>query len=253
MRRITFYIVVALLAFGIGSLFAVCFCQDHSLKLAVKEMPSESKIIKQNINDKMPEAKFSCEDEATKAVWTKLAKNKDFIEDAYSVIEARQIKNCQELFDRYSINLNNDDSNEIVLKGGYILFCNSGGDCATWIVSKMDNEYQIIFEAAAGESIEAIQILKEKSHNFQNIKTKLYNGWSEDNIGFFEFDTNEYKIKRCFEDANSGYEIAPFVDEIRDGKLVPAKLEKCVNIQKFIAGKPKKPESLQNLSPHDMM
>ena len=227
MRRITFYFLIALLAFGIGSFIAVNAYWNFSSLIAIVET-STDKIVEQTSKASVSKTKFTCEDEAVKTVWDKLRKDKNFIDDAYSVIEARGINNCQELFDRYSVNLNDDESNEIVLKGGYILFCGSGGDCRTWIVSKVQNEYSIIFDGKASESAEGIRSLQKTSHNFKDIKVKLNNHWESDNIGFFKFDGKQYRIKKCFVDVNSGYEIAPVINETRDEKLSPVKLENCL-------------------------
>ena len=117
MRRYAFYFAVALLAFGIGSSLAVSFYWSSSLEVVEQEKQTEIKSIEQNKTDELPKAEFSCEDEATETVWEKLKSDKDFIENVHYVIEAHQIKNCQELFVRQSIDLDKDKPNEIILRG----------------------------------------------------------------------------------------------------------------------------------------
>lgn len=224
MRRWAFYLSVALLAFGIGSFLAISFYWTGSLKIAVEETNTEIKPIEQIKTDKLPKAEFSCEDEATKTVWEKLEKDENFIKWTNFAIESHRINNCQELFVRQSVDLNKEKPNEIILKGNRPLFCGSGGDCKTWIVSKINNKYRIIFEAFAGEDSDSLQFLSKKTHEFKEIKIKRNNGWEADSFGFFNFDGKQYRIKKCFKDINSEYEF----DDIYDEKLISVKLNNCL-------------------------
>ena len=224
MSRIVFYIVVSFLAFGIGSFIAIKFYWSSSSTITVIETPTENKIVEQNANGKVSEARFICEDEAVKTIWDKLEKDSNFIEDAYYVIEARQIKNCQELFNIQLVELNGDKSDEFIIKGNEILFFNSGGNFPAWIVSRFDDEYKIIFDGIADFDEDGIKTLDKKKHNFKNLKIKKPNGWESDNFGFFEFDGKEYKIKKCVENVNSAYDY----DNIRGEKLISVKPKRCL-------------------------
>lgn len=223
MRRYLFYLAIALSAFVIGAFVAAKFW-NQSLMTVKNETPPEIKTVAQVNPDNPSKSKFSCEDEAVKTVWAKLEKDKTEIEDIYRVLQAHHINNCRELFERQTVDLNNDESDEIILKGGFILFCGSSGDCRTWIVSKIKNEYRIILDAYAGESAENIEPLPEKTYNFKNIRVKTNNGWSADNIGIFKFDGKQYLIKKCYKDVNSEYDY----DDIRDEKLVSVKFDECL-------------------------
>ena len=221
MRRILFYLSVALLSFGIGSFGGFSFYWSNSSEIAVMKAPTKIKFIEQNTFDQTLSAKFSCEDQATKTVWSKLEKDNEFMTEIYPNIEEN---NCQEVFVRQQIDLNNDNSDEIILRGVYGLFCGSSGDCPTWIVSKINNEYKIIFETSVGESPEGLQFLRGKTNKFKNIKIKLNNGWEADNFGFFNFDGNQYRIKKCFVNVNSAYDY----DDLNKEKLNSVKLEECL-------------------------
>lgn len=224
MRRTTIYLIIALLAFGIGLFAVVSFYLNASLKVNLRNQPIETNKTEQNISQKTEETKFICENEAIRTVWEKLQEDRDFIEDATSVIEARQIKTCEELFVLQSIDLNNDKSDEIIIKGNEILFFNSGRNSRIWIVSKFNNKYRIIFEGVADIDSDGVQVLKTKTHKFNKLKIKKPNGWEADNFGFFEFDGNYYQIKKCFENVNSAYDY----DNIRGGKLISVKSEDCL-------------------------
>jgi hypothetical protein len=223
MRCSAVYLAVAILAFGISS-FVVFKFWSQPLKIVEKETPIEIKSIEQNNTDKISKAEFSCEDEAAQIVWEKLKNDKKFMDETYSAIEARHLNNCQELFETQKTDLNEDKSEEFILRGIYGLFCGSSGDCPTWIVSKINNEYRIIFEAPAGVTPEGLQFLQKKTRGFKNIKVKLNNGWAANNFGFFNFDGKQYRIKKCFKDVNSDYDYQNIYDE----KLISVKLDECL-------------------------
>ncbi len=231
MRRYTFYLAVALLAFGIG------FCVVYIYTLRNAETISEpvnwanNEVIQttplsQNQKEIVAfvKEKLNCQDEAVKTVWKKLEKEKDFVEWSNYVIEANIINNCQEVFERQTVDLNNDESDEIILKGTRPFFCGSGGDCQTWIVSKINNEYRIIFDAVAGEDSDGLQFPNKETHKFNDIKVKRYHGFASDNMGFFEFDGKQYRIKKCFEDVNSNYDY----EDIYPEKWISVKLSLCL-------------------------
>lgn len=220
MRRTLFNLIIALLAFGIGTFVVLTNWTEGN-----RDEPFEAIPVEQTKTETKQEIKFECDDKMIKTVWEKLKKDKNFIKDAYSVIEAREIKNCRELFDEpQTVELNDDQSNEIILKGSYILFCGSGGDCRTWIVSKINDQYQIIFEGNAAESSESIKALRERNQRFQWLKIKLNNHWEADTFGIFRFDGKKYRINKCFKDVNSDYTYT----ENNPEKLVPAKLQECL-------------------------
>ena len=213
MRRYTFYLSVALLAFGIGSFVVFNFYWTHSSKNATQQelQIDEVKPVKETIAAEMPKIEFSCEDEVMKTVWERLKKNKIFKDDAYgNVIEPNHIKDCRELFEVRPINLD-DESDAFVVSGNQYLFCDSGGDCQTWIISKSNNRYKIIFESTAGDSTRTPHLPKDvtplptKTHKFKDIKVFIPNGWGADNIGYFKFDGNRYQIRECWRDVNSAY------------------------------------------------
>ncbi len=223
MRRYTFYSAIALLAFGIGSFVVFNFYWNNPAEV-IKEKPIESKPIEQNTVDEMTTAKFSCEDEAVRTVWSKLERDSKFIAETWDAIEARHLNNCQELFEKQIADLNDDKSDEVILRGIYGLFCGSSGDCPTWIISKISNKYTIIFESSAGESPNGLQFLLEKTHGFKDIKVKLNNGWASNNFGFFKFDGIQYRIKKCLEDVNSNYDY----DNSNKEKLKSVKFKECL-------------------------
>lgn len=220
MRRILFYLSVALLAFGIGSFVVISNYQKNEKFVLVQrgEKIEDEKFAAQRQNveqipaNKIPTIKFSCNNEAINTVWERLKKNKTFIDDVYSnVIEPRQIKDCRELFDIKPIELSDDESDEFLITGNYLLFCDSGGDCQTWIVSKKNNQYKIIFESTTGNSTtelylhEQVEPLLTKTDKLKDLKVFIPNGWDADDVGYFKFDGNKYQLSKCFRDFNSAY------------------------------------------------
>lgn len=217
MRRLAFYFAVALLAFGVGSLFVFVFYKKDKLEFTVEKVEIDIKQSKQNIDNKTPLTKFVCDDEAINTVWKMLMKNKTFLNDAYindayiNVVQSRQIKDCRELFDVKPIKLNDDKDDEFIVIGNYLIFCDSGGDCQTWIVARKQDEYEIIFSSTAGKSTTKLYIHTEieplhvKTHGFKDLKVFIPNGWSADNIGYFKFDGTKYRLEKCLKDVNSEY------------------------------------------------
>lgn len=223
MRRNAFHLALGLLAFVIGSFVVNNFYQNKLIKVSLENQNINAEITEQNKANNVKAVKFKCEDEVLQIIWKSLDKNysewKDF------VVESNDYNSCQEFFDKKSIDLNNDGTDEIVVKGNRPVFCGSGGDCKNWVVSKIGNQYRIIFEAFVGEFDGDLQFLRQKNNKFKNIKIKQNNGWEADIFGIFEFDGENYQIKKCFENVNSAYDY----DNIRGEKLIPVKLNDCLN------------------------
>ena len=225
MRRYTFYLSVALLAFGIGSFVVFKFYWTSSSKVEVKETLNRITPIQQNNFTKDSKAEFVCNDEAINFVWETLRTDKNFREDSDSYVKEHKTKNCQEIFDSKTVNLNDDGFDESIIQNNSTMFCGSAGDCRTWIVSKFGGEYRIIFDSPTAESLEGLDVLQKKTSKFSNLKIRLNNGLWEDNIGFFVFDGKQYQIKKCFVDKNSG---GNYDDEKPEENLSAIKLDNCL-------------------------
>lgn len=232
MRRYLFYPASAIFTFGIGVFVCISFVlpkinetEIKNFQPAVETLPVQIKETEPLQNFEDEKEIFQCENEAIRTVWNKLTINKDFSEDAYSIMKARQIYECEKLFQQTkTADLNNDKSDEIVVQGFYLMSCSSGGNCPTWIISKFADEYRIIFESTVGDLPEDLEFFQSRTRKFQDLKVKLPHGWAADNYAYFKFNGKKYQIVKCFEDVNSAYDY----DDIRDKKLISAKLKDCL-------------------------
>jgi hypothetical protein len=226
MRRCVLYLAVGLSAFGLGFGFVSLFVVGGGAPIARFVELQQIKIERKKA-DEIPPSEFKCEDRAAKVVWAELQKDADYARILNSFVEEEPVADCLQFFDRRRTDLNNDGISEVILKGngfGSVLFCGSSGDCNMWIVSKINKEYGIIFEARAGEFSGGVEFLPEKTNKFKNIKVKQLHGWSADTIGIFKFDGKRYQIKKCLEDVNSEYEY----DDVRVEKWIPIKPDECL-------------------------
>lgn len=231
MRRTLFYLSVALLAFGIGSFAVFKFYWKGLPKPVAENIEVEIKLTEQNAVDKTSSTKFVCEDEAINTVWKTLMQNKVFLNDAYvNVVQSGQIKDCRILFDVKPIQLNNGENEAFLIISQYFLFCGSGNDCQTWIVAKIHNQYKIILTSVAGNSTtdvyphSEVEILETETHGFKDLKVFIANGWDADNFGYYKFDGNRYKLKKCLRDFNSAYVYSNDYTE----KWLPVKSRECL-------------------------
>ena len=232
MRRTLFYLSVALLAFGIGSFFAAKFWAKNSDSIIHSVPPVREDIIFAcPILSDNQTTEVSCDDKVINTVWEMLMKNKSFLNDAYiNVVQARQIKDCRELFDVKPTQLNDDGNKEFLVIGNYLIFCDSGGDCQTWIVAKINNQYKIVFYSTAGTSTtklyphNEIETLDIKTHGLKDLKVFIPNGWDADNLGYFKFDGKKYQLRKCLRDFNSAY----VYDSDYDEEWLGVKTNECL-------------------------
>ena len=166
---------------------------------------------------------FRCEDAVIKTIWDQLAKDQKFIGDALSVLEARRINDCEKVFEKQVVELNDDQAEEFIVRGTRPLFCGSGGDCRTWLLAKSKKGYRVLLDIHAAEDDGGFLVLPGRTSKFSDLKIKKNHHWAADNFGYFKFDGKQYRVRKCFEDVNSAYDY----DNVRDEKLISVKLSDC--------------------------
>jgi hypothetical protein len=232
MRRYTLYFAVALLAFGIGSLVVFNFYSKDKNNFPKIDSSKESQLqndfaksdAKEKIDSKL---EYACNDEAHQTVWNNLQKNNDFSKTSADYIKEIQGKKCLEIFDNVkNQDLNDDGVNEVIIQSNSNKLCSSPRNCSTWIVSKVQNQNQIIFDSLTAASFGGLTFLHERTNKFNNLKIRINRTVGNSNIAVFKFDGEKYQLKKCFEDFGSGgiydYE-KPSKERLRS-----VKLDKCL-------------------------
>lgn len=221
MRHYTFYILVALLTFSIGSLIVFCFHTDSP-----EETKNNTKFLLTEINGKwqfvpvkkLPESQINsssqdkvekrettefrkpfCRDKRILPVWTLMQKDQYFKRQS----GGRFIEpNCADMFEVFYYDLNQDGKNEILLRGKSPDLCGAVGNCGFWIFEKRGKKYRKILTDADYAEITEMgnQIRREKTNGYHQIITKGHWNVSDTRHSIFVFNGQRYVESKCLVD-----------------------------------------------------
>lgn len=215
MRRFAFYILTALLTFGLGSFIVFKFFWKSSEKIEAtrtknfspKIEPVQSYSIRETkqILPETPEEKEVledrvCSDKKIPLVWKELEKDEDFRErTGFSGISA----NCIDILEALSVDLNGDGQKEILLRGKLSPLCSAVGNCGFWIFEKKGKNYRKILASSDYAEIAEIgsQIKKTKTKGYNNILLKGHITAGDTSYRFYKFDGRKYKESKCLVNA----------------------------------------------------
>lgn len=210
MRRYTFYLSVALLAFGIGSFVVFsCFWKTQN-SLPKVELTEDSKIeivnsSLENKKTKQPEfikielKNLPCEDKILRLVWNELSDETASI----NVDRAEKIKTCSDILqiDEFDepVDLNSDGRKEIVIRGIENPFSRCGNNCYTyWIFQQInENEYRKIFEAEGYLPV----VKNKKTKGYKDIMFEKHGSYAYFSIILYKFNGTEYLPKNCWSES----------------------------------------------------
>ena len=206
MRRYTFYLSVALLAFGIGSFVVFKFylkcVEQNVIAQTTNSKVGTDKSLSGNAKTKQPEfikielKNLPCEDKTLQIVWDKLTNEIGTINSE----RAGKIKDCGDVIQvDESLDLNGDGRKEIVIKGLENPF-RCGNNCSKfWIFQQTKNRnYQKLFEAN-GYLPDAG---KRKTLGYKDILFEFYASYNEFINGTYKFNGTEYVLKNCWSKTN---------------------------------------------------
>ncbi len=218
MRRIVFYLLIGLLAFGISSIVAFNFYRKAEgsfnvvkTKEAVNETQTKgnvgygsasasgnSLIYNQpnQVSDVQKKPQISCTDKEILPVWNQLKKDKEFRKRSE---EFYMDADCSKTLDVQAIDLNDDGQKELILWGKSGNLCGGTGNCDMWIYEKKNGIYKQILQSNAYNDGEDkwFEVNKVKANGYRNILLKGHATASETTEHFYEFNGKRYAEKKC--------------------------------------------------------
>jgi hypothetical protein len=213
MRRYTFYLSVALLAFGIGSfvVFNFYWITNEKMNLAeTKEtiavtqtennvgrgFASSNSYFSNQTNEINEKPKITCGDKSFLPLWKELKKDKSFRE--YEK-DFHLTDDCAEMLVMRKEDLNKDGRNELILQGNDGNLCSPTGACGVWIYQQKDNKFKLILSSSAFRDGEEswIDLEKKKTNDYQDVLLKSHASGYETIAIYYRFNGIEYKEKKC--------------------------------------------------------
>lgn len=151
MRRLTFYIFVALLTFGIGFFINLgSFLRDNRNLSVVKNEIVSNIGTGNNLSEEIIYSKkieYVCENQIINRL-EKFLNTQEFIERANNGFIGQEFKDnkidCLEIYEITEVDLNRDERSEIIIKGSIFGLCNMRGNCELWGFKKTENGYEQI-------------------------------------------------------------------------------------------------------------
>lgn len=236
MRRYTFYLSIALLAFELGSFVSFKFYWNIQNDSPQVEPPEKSKTEVVNISPENKKTKqptfikiafkdLSCKDEGLKPIWSELIDrtvsiNTDYIE---------RIKDCSDLIETNDsdglnkdgqVDLDNDGQKEMFVRSVIGYFC--GNNCRIFWVFRKDNEkgYRKLFEAMGYMTI----VENKKTKGFKDIRFEVYANYAYIDQKLYRFNGTEYVPKKCWSESKL---YKNKVGEILEGKKYKTTYHDC--------------------------
>lgn len=218
MRRFTFYVLVAVLAFGIGSLIAFNFYwkpqtapqkagqkphleisnQTRSVQtfsIDTKNLPVYENTVK-DVEGKKP----FCKDKRILPIWDLIKKDEYFQRQSGGTFLN---PNCSDIFEILNFDLNKDGNKEIILRGNSSGLCGATGNCGFWIFEKKGKKYRKILSSSDYVDISGLgeQIQKNETNGYRNILLKGHFTASETTYQHYRFIGGKYKLLKDLIDA----------------------------------------------------
>jgi hypothetical protein len=243
MYRYTFYLLVALLAFWIGSFVVFNLYLRRSEQSVTAQTTETNKLdIKEQtritIQETSQDEELNSEEKTAFEVFKPIIKKwlhgekikSEFTEASNESIKEISGKDKSELsedegtwfsyfrFEPTLIDVNGDGKNELAIRN----YCAPVGNCQFWIFKKKGSSYETILPAK-DNSVQTFKLRRNKTNNFFDIETKSHGDAWSGGMDIYKFDGRKYKLSECYE-YNYSY--------LKDGKLHELKkpkitLRKC--------------------------
>jgi hypothetical protein len=219
MRRYTFYLSVALLAFGIGSLVVFKFYWNSAAEIAIQTEPTQDFVavsvpneislhqetgIESLISDK---EKALLLFEPTLKKWLEKENVAGTVEPSPEILERIMTTKLHRYEAPYLtgtarksykpslLDLNNDGLKELSI----LIGCGENDGCELWVFRKVERDFEVILWTR--EEFEKFELTKNKSKGFSDIQTSYRptEPESEVLISFdnYKFNGQEYKLSGC--------------------------------------------------------
>jgi len=207
MRRTTFYLSVALMAFGVGSFVVFMFhfeLNEQPLNVEKIQISENSSEIKTNelfegdlTNiESFNGYRFVCEDKQLKFFWLNFLREKDVQESLpKKEFDSDVVYNCSEKLQIERIDLNDDGNAEYNVELIDSGICSSKSNCPRMIYERKNGEFKRLLSHKASLLIE---LENRKTKGYRDLRivfnTGPYGGYVEE----YKFDGKKYKLENCF-------------------------------------------------------
>jgi hypothetical protein len=210
MRRYTFYLSVALLAFGISSFFVFKFYWNEEAiiskgnEISEISMNDAKKQFSQDVKGFRP--KYTCNDKDILSLRRQLETDEFLARfENHKHLQSKNLSeiDCSEIYEIERTDLNNDNLEEIVIKGNSVDVCSVRGNCKLWVFLKTENNYRIILH---DEWTFNYKIQTEKTNGYKDLRITMNssNGNPASYVNVFKFNGNNYQRKECFSEEWTG-------------------------------------------------
>jgi hypothetical protein len=204
MKKFSFYIATAFLAFGFG--VCVVYFGIYKNEKTRNGVPFPTKPaysdFKSEIRNSPP---IEAEPIPNKATGKTSCKNKLYLKIYEAFLNAKEsgeefsdyieTTNCEENFRvEKNVDLNNDGKKEIIIRGiEGSWMCGGTGNCGEWIFEKIGKDYRQLLNASAL----SLNVKKEKTRNYNDIFTKYHMSAGETYETTYKFNGNKYVESNC--------------------------------------------------------
>lgn len=209
MRRITFYVFVALITFTLGSFIAFTFFWQSNKEplTSAKQEVSAARFI--DYNQTIPPVEIPvviddfptpfCHDKQILPVWNELKKNSYFKEWEESFFMSTD---CADMLEVKYVDLNKDGTQEILLRGKNGNLCSAVGNCGFWIFQKRGKIYTNLLAWSDYSDITQMpdQVQKTVTNDYHNILLKGHISAGDTYYEYFKFNGQKYVQSRCLVD-----------------------------------------------------
>ncbi|MCW5960732.1 MAG: hypothetical protein KIS76_11270 [Pyrinomonadaceae bacterium] len=212
MHRFTFYFLVAVLTFGVGSLLAYEMFweaegtspnQEPKTTVPTERQESQTDGVNVNISaDRKPpfseaapndirEKKPYCSDEKIRKIWNVLIRDREFQEWKTDLIDNL---NCEDIVDIKDVDLNGDGQLEILVRGKRL--CSPVGNCAFWIYQRKGKSYRKLLYSTDFSDITELgsQVRKAKINGYRNILMRGHHTASDTTYRYYNYIGGRYKL-----------------------------------------------------------
>jgi hypothetical protein len=215
MRRITFHLAVALVAFVSGTFIAFQSRQTVPPLPQMNPIVDQHSIENKNVSvgfgsatgnrlsdseneteylDEIKKKPVICRDKKILLIWKQLIKGeKDFWEN---VNWTMKVYDCAQMFEAKYIDLNNDGIKEIKIRGKFGNFCGATGNCSEWVFGRTgkSGKYKLLLDSGG----EYFHIKKRLTNGYHDIYITTHDSASSSYHMIYKFSGKRYKESKCW-------------------------------------------------------
>ncbi|HVE58620.1 MAG TPA: hypothetical protein VNB22_17430 [Pyrinomonadaceae bacterium] len=209
MHRYPFYLMCALVTFGVGLFVSIGFylkpfekndtaeAQKRTENVVPRGSFVEEPVFYETSQEPADDEKEIpvCRDKRLTPLWNELKKDKTFRESVdYFDVDA----DCSEMLELQKTDLNGDGQKEFILWGSNLKLCGGTGNCHIWIYEKKKGKYKLLLQSVAyNDASKWFEPKKAKSNGYRNILLKTHSTAAETTYQFYKFNGAKYVEYKC--------------------------------------------------------